>query len=208
MRPLTVPAESILTQPPTEPHPVDAALDDFVRRYVAAFPDLSDVYDPHWRSPCETGEPRAGPDGELRVPWQPLRRHGPIDDFAGLERALEFPIHEDIRRYYGRYWSGGLEAEAPQGHVSLLLLWNGEDADRLIENLIGHALAKRRARSPFTVFFACTEPDSELFLSVDNDTGCILLEEPGRPPRREVAPTLADFLATLEPAPPQLHPER
>ncbi len=205
---MTAPAESTVPQSPTESHPVDVALDDFVRRYLAAYPDLWDVYDPHWRSPCETGEPQSGPDGELRVPWQPLRRHGPVDDFAGLERALEFPIHEDVRRYYGRYWSGGLEAEAPEGHVSLLLLWNGEDADRLVENLIGHALAKRRARSPFTVFFACTEPDSDLFLSIDNDTGCILLEEPGRPPRREVAPTLADFLTTLAPAPPQRHPER
>lgn len=197
-----------MTQPPSDTHPVEAALDDFVTRYLAAYPDLDDVYDPQWRSPCETGAQFPGDDGELRVPWQPLRRHGPVDDFAGLERALEMPVHDDIRRFYARYWSGGLEAQAPEGHVSLLLLWNGEDVDRLIENLIGHALAKRRARSPFTVFFACTEPDSELFLSVDNDTGAVLLEEPGRPPLREVAPGLAAFLATLEPAAPQHHPER
>ena len=40
--------------------------------------------------------------------------------------------------------------------------------------LIGHALAKRRARAPFSVFFACSEQDSELFLSVDNTTGEVL----------------------------------
>lgn len=187
---------------------VAAALDAFVARYLAAFPRLEDAFDPQWRSPCETGPARSGPDGEQRVPWQPLRRHDPGDDFAGLERALEFPIHPDIKTYYGRYWSGGLEAEAADGHVSLLLLWNTDDAERLVENLIGHALAKRRARSPFTVFFACTEPDSDLFLSIDNETGQVLLEAPGRKPLRVVAESLAGFLDGLRPAAPQLHPER
>lgn len=135
--------------------------------------------------------------------WQPLRRQDGADDFAGLERALELSIHPDIKRYYGRYWSGGLEAEADEGHVSLLLLWNGEDADRLVENLIGHALAKRRARTPFTVFFACTEPESDLFLSVDNETGKVVLEAPGQKPLRVVAESLAQFLAVLRPASPQ-----
>lgn len=187
---------------------VAAALDDFVERYTARYPHLRDAFDPQWRSPCETGEPVSGADGSTWVPWRPLRRHGPRDDFAGLERALECPIHPDVKTYYGRYYSGGLEAAAPEGHVSLLMLWNHEDADRLVENLIGHALAKRRARSPFTVFFACTEPESDLFLSVDNDSGAVVLEQPGHKPLRTVASSLAAFLSTLEPAPPHLHPER
>ncbi|MEQ8857112.1 MAG: SecY-interacting protein [Pseudomonadales bacterium] len=181
---------------------VGAALDAFVERYVAACPRLTEPFDAAWRSPCENGEPYLDDTGERRVPWQPLRRHGPADDFAGLERALEFAIHPDIKDYYGRYWSGGLEAEADDGHVSLLQLWNADDADRLVENLIGHALAKRRARAPFTVFFACTEPDSELFLSVDNGSGAVVLEAPGRRPLRPVADSLADFLSRLRPAPP------
>jgi SecY interacting protein Syd len=130
------------------------------------------------------------------------------DDFAGLERALELPVHPDIKAYFGSFWSGGLEASAADGHVSLIMLWNPADADRLIENLIGHALAKRRARAPFTVFFACTEPDSDLFLSVDNASGAVVLEAPGAKPIRTVAASLTDFLRDLEPAPPGLHPER
>ena len=101
-----------------------------------------------------------------------------------------------------------MEAEAPDGHVSLIMLWNPDDADRLIENLIGHALAKRRAKSPFSVFFACTEPDSELFLTVENGTGHVLLEKPGYKPIREVAEDLSSFLSELTPASPYLHPER
>jgi SecY interacting protein Syd len=130
------------------------------------------------------------------------------DDFAGLERALETTIHDDIKAYYGAFWSGGLEATARDGHVSLILLWNPSDAERLVENLIGHALAKRRARSPLTVFFACTEPDSDLFLSVDNATGEVVLEAPGAKPLRTVAPSLTVFLRRLLPAAPGMHPER
>ncbi len=186
---------------------VASELDTFVERYVQQYPQLIDPFDPQWRSPCETGEPFTALDDERYVSWRPLRRAF-ADDFAGLERALETTIHPDIKAYYGRYWSGGLEATAQEGHVSLILLWNPADAERLVENLIGHALAKRRARAPFTVFFACTEPESDLFLSVDNASGQVVLEAPGAKPIRTVAPSLTAFLRGLVPAAPGMHPER
>ena len=184
----------------------DAALERFVARYLARYPTLYDRYDPEWRSPCETGQP-LDRDGESVVPWRPAQRSH-SDDFRGLEHALEIDVHPDIKAYYGAFWSGGLEATADEGHVSLILLWNPEDGERLVENLIGHALAKRRAKSPFTVFFACTEPESDLFLSVDNASGAVVLERPGARPIREVTKSLADFLDRLTPAAPDLHPER
>jgi SecY interacting protein Syd len=190
---------------------VAGELSRFIERYVERYPNLTDVFDPEWRSPCEQGEPFTGASGTMLVRWRPVPRP-PFEredgDFAGLERALEIPIHPDIKAYYASFWSGGLEATVPDGHVSLILLWNRADADRLIENLIGHSLAKKRARSPFTVFFACTEPESDLFLAVDNASGAVMLERPGYKPIRQVAPSLAAFIATLEPAPPELHPER
>ncbi len=188
-------------------NPTQIALTRFVDAYVARFPQLYDPFDESWRSPCELEAPVMASSGERIVRWQPTRRQV-ADDFAGVERALEITVHADVRSYYGSYWSGGLEATASEGHVSLLLLWNTEDADRLQENLIGHAIAKQRARAPFTVFFACTEPDSDLFLAVDNATGRVVLEKPGHKPIREVAPSLAAFLDRLTPAPPDLHPAR
>jgi len=188
---------------------VAAALAGFVDRYVESYPHLVDPFDPEWRSPCEIGEPfpLEGRNGEQQIAWRPLRRAF-ADDFAGLERALEQPIHPDVKAYYGAFWSGGLEATAADGHVSLILLWNPADAERLIENLIGHSIAKRRARAPFTVFFACTEPESDLFLSVDNASGQVMLEAPGAKPLRTVAPSLTVFLRGLVPAAPGMHPER
>ena len=146
----------------------------------------------------------------LEVPWQPLRR--PEDAkatlFEPLERALEISVHRDLRTFFGHYYSGGLETNSPEGPVSLLQLWNDDDATRLIENLLGHALAQTRAKTPFSIFFALTEVDSEMFLAVENHTGHVLLERPGYRPERTVAGSLAEFLSSLSPAPPERHPER
>ena len=60
----------------------------------------------------------------------------------------------------------------------------------------------RHNRTPFSVFFACTEPDSELYLTVNNDTGAVQVEEPGRKPIRTVCESLAEFYDLLVPAPP------
>ncbi len=189
---------------------VEKALGDFVSHYLKTFPHLEEAYDRQWRSVCEIGEPVAGEDGVERILWQPVKRHPDTigEDFSGLEDALDLQIHPDIKAYYGAFYGGGLEADAPAGHVSLIFLWNNEDLARLIENLIGHALAKKRAKSPFSVFFACTEPESDLFLSVDNGSGSIMLERPGDKPLRQVADSLTEFLDSLVPAAPAAHPER
>ena len=156
---------------------------------------LLSPFDATWRSPCEVG--RRG----NQTCWCPIRQ-SPEVDFSGLANALEARIHPDIRQYYGSYWSGTLETtstDKDEGRVSLIQLWNMQDFDRLIANLIGHALAKQRQRQGMTVFFANTEPDSELFLSIDNETGTVLLEEPGKPPLRKVAANVATFLSRLTP---------
>lgn len=149
--------------------------------------------DPDWRSPCELGEPV----GDISR-WHPAKQ-APAVDFRGLANALEVPVHKDICVYYGTFWSGSFEARSQEGPVSLIQLWNHEDFERLIENLLGHALAKRRSKQPFTAFFANTHIDSELFLSIDNDTGNVLLEEPGKPPLKVVAKNVAQFLDRLDP---------
>jgi len=179
---------------------VKTALQEFIDAYlieaVKTGKELPNVeFDPEWLSECQ--KESVGLDG--RVGWQPVRQRQPVD-FGGLENALEVPIHPDVKEFYGSFWSGSLEATCKEGHVSLIQLWNPQDFDRLIENLIGHALAKRRLRQPFTVFFANTEPDSEFFLSIDNDTGAVLLEAPGLPPRRKVDACLSDFINRLEPS--------
>lgn len=179
------------------------SLDRFIERYLARTEPPPEPFDPEWRSPCERGEPFRNESGETLIAWRPVRQPTTGSELlGGLERALELTLHPDARTYFGRWWSASLEAVAPDGPVSLIQLWNPDDAERLVENLIGHALAKRRQRAPFTVFFATTGPESDYFLSLDNATGEVLLEQPGLRPLRVVAPDLATFLDRLEPATP------
>jgi SecY interacting protein Syd len=153
---------------------------------------FSTLFDSEWRSDCEVRQ-----EGD-RTYWQPALQETSVD-FSGLANAVGQPIHPDICAYYGSYWAGTLEATSQEGHVSLIQLWNQEDFDRLIANLIGHLMAKQRLKKPFTVFFANTDPDTELFLSIDNDSGNVLLEEPGKPDVRVVDKDIVTFLNRLSP---------
>jgi SecY interacting protein Syd len=150
-------------------------------------------YDPQWPSPCQVGEP----DAQGMILWRPVERDPPAD-FSGLERALEVPIHPDLQAWYGCFWCDTFEVRAEEGGVSLLQVWNQDDFDRLLGNLIGHALAKRRSRDPLTLFFACTDQD-DYFLSLENHSGRVLLERPGAPPVKQVADGLTEFLQRLRP---------
>ena len=176
-----------------------AALDRLLRRYVAASLRATgslptQVHDPAWPSPCEVGPP----DAAGRVRWEP-RERAAAADFGGLENALETALHPDIKAFYGSFWSDSLPLAAEEGGLTLIQVWNDDDFERLAENIIGHALAKRRVGAPLTVFVATADED-ELILSVDNETGAVVLEEPGSPPIREISPSLANFLDRLEPA--------
>ena len=153
---------------------------------------FSTLFDSEWRSDCEVRQ-----EGE-RTFWRPALQE-PSVDFSGLANAVGQPIHPDICAYYGSYWASTLEATSKEGHVSLIQLWNQEDFDRLIANLIGHLMAKQRLKKPFTVFIANTDPDTELFLSIDNESGNVLLEEPGKPVVRVVDKDIVTFLNRLSP---------
>jgi SecY interacting protein Syd len=179
-----------------EARPTEAqnSLERFVTRAIESQPSglFKQPFDKEWRSPCEVRQ--EGTD----TLWRPIEQNGSLD-FSGLANAAEASIHPDIQTYYNVYWSGTLLGKTKEGEVSLIQIWNEDDFTRLLENLVGHLFHKIRAKQPFTVFFANTEEDSELFLSIDNSSGVILLEEPGRPPLREIAPDLATFLDRVEP---------
>lgn len=175
------------------PH-TNHALGDFVSRSLQKTADgyFELEADQNWRSPCEFEVV----DGLSH--WRPSAMDTPLN-FAGLANAANTPIHPDIQSYYSSYWSGSLQGKSEEGSLSLIQLWNNEDFERLVENLVGHLFMKNQSKQPFTVFFATTEEDSELFLSIDNETGKILLEEPGKPPLKEVESNIAAFLNRLEP---------
>lgn len=174
---------------------VNEALDNFINQLIALQPEPPLIpYNAQWLSACYLHNAN---EGEM-VPWRPIRQTG-NDMFLRLEEALEEKVHPDIISYYSRYWSDPLPATCADGDLTLLLVWNEEDMERLRSNLIGHALSKRQQKRPLTFFIACPEPDENFFISVDNFSGEVLLETPGKPPLRKLADNLTDFLSTLTP---------
>lgn len=178
---------------------VKAALDRLFQRYVEDHQRVAGTlptqqFDPAWVSECQVGEP----DSDGMIHWRP-RERAVVADFSGLERALDVELHADIKCFYGSYWGDVMELEAEEGGVSLIQIWNHDDFDRFVENVLGHAMAKQRSKAPLTIFVASTD-EREHMLSVENDSGRVVLEEPGRPPIREVSPSLVELLDRLNPA--------
>lgn len=179
---------------------VGEALSAFVARYLAAVEARSGglpvkQHEPEWPSACPVGVP--GPDG--LVSWQPVLQQ-PAVDLSGLARAMEVPTHPDLLAYFGSYWSETLPGRFDGDPLDLIQLWNADDAERLIENQLGHAVYRTRARRPLTWFFA-TVDEPDLLLSVHNESGAVLLERSDGEVLRQVEDSLAAFLQQVEPDP-------
>lgn len=183
----------------TSTNPVAAALDQFIADFLALYeqqnPNLpSQPLDTDWPSPCYQNPGEAG----NLCQWKPVRQEQAHPLFEGLGYALDTEIHPDIISYYSRYWSDPLPATCDEGNLSLLFVWNEEDYERLRGNLVGHCMMQRRRKHPLTLFFACTEPE-EMVISVDNDSGKVVLEVPGKKASRVLTPSLAEFIMKLKP---------
>lgn len=176
---------------------VTQSLDDFIQRYIQAHQQqglcLKTDWDEGWPSPCEVGEP----DSQQQIRWQPVIRQQQAD-FSATEQALGMVFHADIKTFYCRYWSEGLNASAERGDLQLLQAWNEDDFERLLQNLIGHVLMKRRLKQPETLFFAVTD-DDDFIISLDNISGRVMLEQVGLEPTEVLAESLSMFLTDIAP---------
>ena len=179
---------------------LDALLERFVTGYEAHHgTSPRQPFDPDWPSPCIEGTPDAGD----WVHWRPIRRTTP-PDFSGLETALGATLHPDITAFFGRYYCEVIPGRTSEGALQLIQIWSDADFDRLLENSLGHALSKFRSKQPLSLFIATTDED-EFFLAVENATGRVMLERPGAPAIREVAPNLATLLNRIEPTFDDMH---
>ena len=136
-------------------------------------------HDPEWPSRCESLP--ADADGMVR--WRPIKMEPPAD-FAGVH------LHPDIREFYGSWWGGHVEGRHSGEAVMVDVAWNEEDLARILQDLATHVTAGE------PVYVAGT--DSDWYFGVDNVSGAVLLCEPGRPPIRQVASSLAAFLAGVQ----------
>ncbi|MGS2719937.1 SecY-interacting protein [Paraglaciecola aestuariivivens] len=176
--------------------PVSHALSQFIQKYQAmaqSHPDMLTIeYDPQWPSECYQSQQQG------QVLWSPVKRNS-ATQLTDLAKALDIQIHPDIVSFFTAFWSDNLNAKTTQGACQLLQAWNQDDFERLQQNLVGHVLMKKRLRQPITLFFALTD-EEDFILSIDNQSGQVVLEQVGLEPKQVLAPNLADFIVTLSPS--------
>lgn len=172
---------------------LDALISRFEQHWNGQWPTIDQ--DPDWPSPCLLAEL---PSGEMS--WRPMRRSKAID-YSGVEEALEVRLHPSIKTFYSRYFSETLTARHPQLNLELVQVWNEEDTERLLENLIGHLLMQRRLKQIETMFIASTDDDMAV-VSVINSTGEVVLETLGKGITQQLADSLAEFIELLQPTTP------
>ncbi len=182
------------SSPAPTPKQLNTTLDNFFNRFLNTQNNslAKTNYDPEWPSPCQQGEPFSN---SKYIHWQPIQR-AENNDLEGLEKALELDLHPALKTFFTRYWSEQIDCIFQQGNLSLLFLWSDKDRDRLIKNQIGHALNKIRNQQTLTFFIACT--DSDYIISIDNQSGQVVLERSGYPIEKILSSNLNSFLNELE----------
>ena len=185
---------------PFSTHTFDNSLDNFFKRYLNTIAAKTGQlptteHDPDWPSPCQQGELFMSEQMLASIYWNPLQR-AENNDLSSLEQALEITLNPDIKSYFTRYWSEQVDAIFQQGNLTLMFIWNDMDMERLIKNQIGHALNKIRNKQTLTFFIACT--DSDYIISVENDSGNVVLERPGYAAEKILANNLSEFIDQLE----------
>ncbi len=183
-----------------ETHKFNNSLDNFFKRYVNSLAAKTGKlpiteYNPDWLSSCQQGDFFMSEQMLASIHWKPLQREI-NNDLSGLEQALETKLHPDLKTFFSRYWSEQIEAIFQQGNLTLMFIWNEADMERLIKNQIGHALNKLRNKQTLTFFIACT--DSDYIISVENDSGNVVLERPGYAVEKVLANSLCSFIDELE----------
>ena len=171
-----------------------AFLADYQQKYQQQYQHLPIIeHDQQWPSPCIQGAHSvSGYDY-----WQPERCNETLD-FSNVENALALTLHPDIKCFFTQYYADVIDAKHQHGQLQLLFVWSLEDFTRLQENIIGHVLTKRRLKQPVTVFFAVTDQE-DFILSIDNETGAVLVEQIGKEPHIKLAESLAQFIEQLTP---------
>ncbi|SDI57409.1 SecY interacting protein Syd [Ferrimonas sediminum] len=171
-----------------------AALEQFFDRFRHAWQST------HGQLPV-TDRDEAGPaavsEHELGQHWQAVPQQ-PLGAFSNLEPALELPVHPDLQAFYGHFYGGNLQFDADFGCGELLQPWNQDDFAFLQENLVGHALMKKRLKQPATWFVGVME-QSDAMVVMDNADGSLWLEVPGQEPHQKLADNLSELLGQIAP---------
>lgn len=129
--------------------------------------------------------------------WHPVFRESAVN-LENLESALDCSFHPTIHAYFGSAFSGSMTFLFKGLKLTLVQPWNDEDFIHLQENLVAHILMLKKLKLPIT-FFLATVSNEQRIVSLDNETGAVILEQLGQKKRWVLANDLSSFLQRLSP---------
>ncbi len=190
---------------------IELALDSLLTRYLnlvrqekGSYPWVN--FDPPWPSPCsdnfeaehnDQNNKRGNSQDDLIRYWRPIER-GDLSLFENLESALERNFPDEIKQFYGSFWSNGICVVHDQLEFNLIQIWNEEDESSLKENMLGHLFAKLKNKLALNYFIGCT--DGNEVICVDDESKQVVLERPGKKAHQILAKDLESFLLALQPS--------
>ncbi|AIJ08929.1 MULTISPECIES: SecY-interacting protein [Edwardsiella] len=176
-------------------HQVSAALREFTQRYVAQWQQQHGDW-PSSHALYGIPSPCVVYSRDDCVFWRPEPGRG--EDLEGIGRALDIRLHPALAPFFTTQYAGDMRARWNEIEMDLVQVWSEEDLQRLQENQIGHLVTQRRLKLSPTLFLASTADELSM-VTLCNLSGSVLLEQFGSPQRRVLTPTLAEFLAALQP---------
>ncbi|WP_392552355.1 SecY-interacting protein [Orbus wheelerorum] len=133
---------------------------------------------------------------DLAIFWLPIR---PSPHTLNIvEEVINIRIHDDAHLFYGTQYAGDMKAQWNHLSLSLLQIWSDDDFSRLEQNIIAHLTMQKRLKRRPSIFIATTDDETEI-VSIDNQTGNVILEKLITNETDVLADDLDAFLSSLKP---------
>lgn len=176
-------------------NPAFQALSLFTQRYIEQWqtefnhlPRSTELYG--MPSPCIIKK------DDSAVFWLPVAtNHHSLDV---VEEVIYLTIHPDTRLFYSAQYAGDMMATFDERSLSLIQVWSDEDFSRLEQNMLAHLSMQKRLKRRPSVFIATTTDETEI-ITIDNQTGAVMLEKLIENKTDKLAENLATFLSGLKP---------
>jgi len=115
-----------------------------------------------------------------------------------VEEVVNIRIHDDAHLFYGTQYAADMQAKFHHLSLSLIQVWSDDDFSRLEQNIIAHLMMQKKLKRRPSIFIATTDDETEI-ITIDNQTGKIILEKLITNETEVLADDLNVFLKSLKP---------
>jgi len=133
---------------------------------------------------------------DLAIFWLPIQPN-PYT-LKIVEDVVNIRIHDNAHLFYGTQYAGDMQAKFSHLSLSLIQVWSDDDFLRLEQNIIAHLMMQKRLKRQPSIFIATTDDETEI-VTIDNQTGKIMLEKLITNETEVLTNDLDTFLSGLNP---------